>query len=49
LTDAVSLLEATLNEEKAADEKLSEVAQSINVEAAEDDTDTMVATKSKRK
>jgi len=48
-TEAASLLEATLNEEKAADEKLSEVAQSINVEAAEEDTDTLVATKSKSK
>ena len=35
LTEAASLLETTLNEEKAADEKLSEVAQSINLEAAE--------------
>jgi len=35
LTEAVSLLEATLEEEKAADSKLSEVAMStINVEAA---------------
>ncbi len=35
LTKAVSLLEATLDEEKAADEKLSEVAtDAINVEAA---------------
>lgn len=40
LTEAVSLLEATLNEEKAADEKLSEVAQSINVEAAEEEVET---------
>lgn len=37
LTEAVSLLEATLNEEKAADEKLSEVATSaINIEAAQE-------------
>lgn len=49
LTEAVSLLEATLNEEKAADGKLSEVAQSINVEAANEDSDTMVATKTKSK
>jgi ferritin-like metal-binding protein YciE len=36
LTEAVSLLEATLNEEKAADEKLSIVAVSaINVEASQ--------------
>jgi ferritin-like metal-binding protein YciE len=48
LPEAVSLLEATLNEEKAADAKLSEVAQSINFEAAEEDSDTMVATKTKR-
>jgi ferritin-like metal-binding protein YciE len=35
LEDAVSLLEQTLEEEKAADEKLTEVAQSaINAEAA---------------
>ena len=34
LTEAASLLEATLEEEKAADEILSEVAESINVEAA---------------
>lgn len=39
LTEAVSLLEATLKEERAAHEKLSEVAQSINDEAADDDTD----------
>ena len=38
LTEAVSLLEATLNEEKAADQKLSEIAQSINVEASEEET-----------
>ena len=48
LTEAVSLLEATLKEEKAADQKLSEVAQSINVEAAEEE-DTKVVTKSKSK
>ena len=37
LTEAVSLLEATLDEEKAADEKLSEVATSaINIEAAQE-------------
>lgn len=36
LTKAVSLLETTLNEEKAADQKLSEVAmEAINVEAAQ--------------
>ena len=36
LSEAVKLLETTLNEEKAADEKLSEVATSaINIEAAQ--------------
>ncbi|MGM0582707.1 MAG: ferritin-like domain-containing protein [Bacteroidota bacterium] len=34
LIEVVSLLEATLNEEKAADESLSEIAESINIEAA---------------
>ena len=38
LTEAVTLLEATLSEEKAADAKLSEVAQTINIEAAEEDS-----------
>lgn len=38
LTQAVSLLEETLNEEKAADEKLTEVAmRAINVEAAHEE------------
>jgi ferritin-like metal-binding protein YciE len=38
--EAASFLEETLNEEKEADEKLTEVAESIvNIEAAEDDTD----------
>ena len=38
LTEAVKFLEATLNEEKAADEKLSEVAMSaINVAAAHEE------------
>ncbi len=37
LSDAVSLLEETLNEEKAADETLTEVATAaVNVEAAEE-------------
>jgi ferritin-like metal-binding protein YciE len=37
LTEAAALLEQTLNEEKAADEKLSQVATSaINVEAAQE-------------
>jgi ferritin-like metal-binding protein YciE len=38
--EAVSLLEETLNEEKEADQKLTEVAESsINIEAAADDTE----------
>lgn len=38
LTEAVTLLEATLDEEKAADEKLSEVAtDTINLEAAQEE------------
>lgn len=38
LTEAATLLEATLEEEKAADEKLSEVAtDAINIEAAEEE------------
>ena len=37
--EAVSLLEETLNEEKAADEKLSEISNSINVDAADEDED----------
>ncbi len=38
LTEAATLLETTLNEEKAADEKLTEVAVSaVNVEAAEEE------------
>jgi len=37
--EAVSLLEETLNEEKEADQKLTEVAESsINIQAAEEDT-----------
>ena len=40
LTEAETLLSATLDEEKAADEKLSEVAQKINVEAAEEEFET---------
>jgi ferritin-like metal-binding protein YciE len=40
LEDAVSLLEQTLEEEKAADEKLTEVAESaINIQAAEETTE----------
>lgn len=49
LTEATSLLEATLIEEKAADVKLTEIAMTINVEAAEEDADTAVATKTKSK
>jgi len=33
--EAVSLLEETLNEEKETDQKLTELAESINIEAAE--------------
>jgi len=50
--EAASLLEETLDEEKAADEKLSEISDAINVDAAdedeedeEQDTETPVATK----
>lgn len=40
LTDAVDLLEETLNEEKAADQKLTEVALSaVNVKAAEQEVE----------
>jgi ferritin-like metal-binding protein YciE len=40
LDDAVSILEQTLEEEKAADEKLTEVAQSaVNMQAAEEETE----------
>lgn len=40
LTEAVDLLEETLNEEKAADQKLSEVALSaVNVKAAEQEVE----------
>jgi ferritin-like metal-binding protein YciE len=40
LEDVVELLEATLAEEKAADQKLTEIAQSVvNVEAATDEED----------
>jgi ferritin-like metal-binding protein YciE len=41
LTEAETLLEASLNEEKAADVSLSEIAQCINLEAAEEDVETM--------
>ncbi len=42
---AVELLEKTLQEEKDTDEKLTELAQSINVEAARADTDPSVTKK----
>ena len=48
--EAASLLEETLNEEKAADEKLSEISDSINVDAADDEEqehETAVATRRK--
>lgn len=55
LEDAADLLEATLDEEKAADEKLTEVAVSaVNIQAGEEEvgvesgTDKAQATKSKR-
>jgi len=35
--EAADLLEDTLNEEKAADEKLSEISDSINLDAADED------------
>jgi ferritin-like metal-binding protein YciE len=38
-TEAVSLLEKTLQEEKETDEKLTELAEGINVEAAESETE----------
>lgn len=47
LTDAENLLETTLNEEKAADAKLSEIAQSINIEAAEEEEPSMHESKSR--
>jgi ferritin-like metal-binding protein YciE len=50
--EAVSLLEETLEEEKQADEKLSEIASSINIEAADanyTNEDSDVAVKTKRK
>ena len=48
LTDAVALLEETLNEEKIADEKLTEVALSaVNVEASEEEEETKTKRPSK--
>jgi len=47
--EAASLLEETLNEEKAADEKLSEISDSINVDAAGDEEETAMPTATTRK
>jgi ferritin-like metal-binding protein YciE len=48
LTDAAALLEETLNEEKSADEKLTEVALSaVNVEASEEEEETKTKKSSK--
>jgi ferritin-like metal-binding protein YciE len=48
LTEAVALLEETLNEEKIADEKLTEVALSaVNVEASEEEEETKTKRPSK--
>ena len=48
LTEAAALLEETLNEEKVADEKLTEVALSaINVEASEEGEETKTKRSSK--
>jgi len=51
--EAASLLEETLNEEKEADQSLSDIADTINVEAAtediEEDEDVQTAVKTKRK
>jgi len=48
LTDAVALLEETLNEEKIADEKLTEVALSaVNVDASEEEEETKTKKSSK--
>lgn len=48
LTEAVALLEETLNEEKLADEKLTEVALgAINVEASEEEEETKTKRSSK--
>jgi ferritin-like metal-binding protein YciE len=43
--NAVDLLEKTLQEEKETDEKLTELAQTINVEAAGPDTDPSITKK----
>ena len=48
LAEAVALLEETLNEEKIADEKLTEVALSaVNVEASEEEEETKTKKSSK--
>ena len=39
MEDAAELLEETLDEEKAADEKLTELAEDINPEAENDEED----------
>jgi ferritin-like metal-binding protein YciE len=49
LKEAKLLLSTTLEEEKAIDEKLSKIAQSINIEAAEEESDTKIVSKSKYK
>jgi ferritin-like metal-binding protein YciE len=49
LKEAKFLLSTTLEEEKAIDEKLSKIAQSINIEAAEEESDTKIVSKSKYK
>lgn len=54
ISDVEALLQKTLDEERGCDVLLSEIAQSINIEAADEDesaegTGSMVATKSKRK
>jgi ferritin-like metal-binding protein YciE len=48
LSEAVALLEETLNEEKIADEKLTEVAlNAVNVEASEEEEETKTKRSSK--
>lgn len=44
-TDAAELLEATLDEEKETDETLSEIAEQVNPEAAEDETESPAASR----
>ena len=45
--EAVGLLEQTLEEEKEADQKLTELAEQINVEAAKEDVGEQVGTRKK--